>query len=82
MKKFLSDLFDQFTITCLITNAFNLFICILAIMLGQESWLSLKESVRGFTGGTVLFIMFGLPLVWAFIMVWLTRAADKLNAKV
>ena len=79
MKKFLSDLFDQFTITCLITNAFNLFICILAIMLGQESWLSLKESVRGFTGGTVLFIMFGLPLVWAFIMVWLTRAADKLN---
>ena len=82
MKKFLSDLFDQFTITCLITNAFNLFICILAIMLGQESWLSLKESVRGCTGGTVLFIMFGLPLVWAFVMVWLTRAADKLNAKV
>ena len=79
MKKFLSDLFDQFTITCLITNAFNLFICILAIMLGQESWLSLKESVRGFTGGTVLFIMFGLPLGWAFVMVWLTRAADKLN---
>ena len=82
MKKFLSDLFDKFTITCLITNAFNLFICMLAILLGQESWLSLKESVRGFTGGTVLFIMFGLPLVWAFVMVWLTRAADKLNAKV
>ena len=82
MKKLLSDLFDQFTITCLITNAFNLFICMLAILLGQESWLSLKESVRGFTGGTVLFIMFGLPLVWAFVMVWLTRAADKLNAKV
>ena len=79
MKKFLSDLFDQFTITCLITNAFNLFICMLAILLGQESWLSLRESVRGFTGGTVLFIMFGLPLVWAFVMVWLTRAADKLN---
>ena len=82
MKKFLSDLFDQFTFTCLITNAFNLFICMLAIMLGEESWLSLRESVRGFTGGTVLFIMFGLPLVWAFVMVWLTRAADKLNAKV
>ena len=79
MKKFFSDLFDQFTITCLITNAFNLFICILAIMLGQESWLSLRESVRGFTGGTILFIMFGLPLVWAFVMVWLTRAVDKLN---
>jgi len=79
MKKFLTQLFDQFTITCLITNAFNLFICILAIMLGEQSWLSLKESVRGFTGGTVLFIMFGLPLVWAFIMVWLTRAVDKLN---
>ena len=79
MKKFFSDLFDQFTIACLITNAFNLFICILAIMLGEESWLSLRESVRGFTGGTVLFIMFGLPLVWAFIMVWLTRAVDKLN---
>ena len=82
MKKFLTQLFDQFTITCLITTAFNLFICILAIMLGEQSWLSLKESVRGFTGGTVLFIMFGLPLVWAFIMVWLTIAADKLNAKV
>ncbi len=50
-----------------------------AIMLGEDSWLSLRESVRGFTGGTVLFIMFGLPLVWAFIMVWFTRAVDKLN---
>lgn len=48
-------------------------------MLGKESWLSLKESVRGFTGGTILFIMFGLPLVWALVMVWLTRAVDKLN---
>ena len=54
----------------------------LAIMLGEESWLSLRKSVHGLTGGTILFIMFGLPLVWAFIMVWLTRAADKLNAKV
>ena len=73
MKKFLTQLFDQFTITCLITNAFNLFICMLAILLGQESWLSLRESVRGFTGGTILFIMFGLPLVWAFVMVGLTE---------
>ena len=79
MKKFLTQLFDQFTITCLITNAFNLLISILAIMLGKESWLALRESVHGLTGGTILFIMFGLPLVWAFIMVWFTRAIDKLN---
>ena len=79
MKKFLTQLFDQFTITCLITNAFNLFICLLAISLGKESWMSLRESVHGLTGGTILFIMFGLPLVWAFVMVWLTRAVDKLN---
>ena len=81
MKKFSSDLFDQFTFTCLITNAFNLAICMLAIMLGEQSWLSLRDSVRGWTGGTVLFIMFGLPLVWAFVMVWLNMAVNKLNAK-
>ena len=81
MKKFFIQLFDQYTITCLITNAVNLFICLLAIMLGKESWLALKESVRGFTGGTVLFIMFGLPLVWAFVMVWLNMAVNKLNSK-
>jgi hypothetical protein len=81
MKKFLSDLFDQYTITCLITNAFNLAICMLAIMLGEQSWLSLRDSVRGWTGGTVLFIMFGLPLVWAFVMVWLNMAVNKLNSK-
>ena len=81
MKKFLSDLFDQYTITCLITNAFNLAICMLAIMLGEQSWLSLRDSVRGFTGGTILFIMFGLPLVWAFVMVWLNMAVNKLNSK-
>ena len=51
----------------------------LAIMLGEESWLALRETVRGLTGGTILFIMFGLPLVWAFVMVWFTRAIDKLN---
>ena len=79
MKKFFIQLFDQYTITCLITNAFNLFICILAIMLGKESWLALRESVHGLTGGTIFFIMFGLPLVWAFVMVWLNRAVDKLN---
>ena len=82
MKKFLTQLFDQFTITCLITNIFNLFICLLAIMLGKESWLALRESVRGLTGGAILFIMFGLPLVWAFIMVWFTRAVDNFNSKV
>ena len=82
MKKFFSDLFDQFTIACLITNAFNLFICILAIMLGEESWLSLRKSVHGLTGGTILFIMFGLPLVWGFVMVWLNKVVDKLNSKV
>ena len=81
MKKFLSDLFDQYTITCLITNAFNLAICMLAIMLREQSWLSLRDSVRGWTGGTVLFIMFGLPLVWAFVMVWLNMAVNKLNSK-
>ena len=79
MKKFFTQLFDWFTITCLITNIFNLFICLLAISLGEESWLSLRKSVHGLTGGTILFIMFGLPLVWAFVMVWLNRAVDKLN---
>jgi hypothetical protein len=74
MKKFFTQLFDQFTVTCLITNIFNLFICLLAISLGEESWLSLRKSVHGLTGG-----MFGLPLVWAFVMVWLNRAVNKLN---
>jgi hypothetical protein len=52
MKKFFTQLFDQFTVTCLITNIFNLFICLLAISLGEESWLSLRKSVHGLTGGT------------------------------
>ena len=63
MKKFLSDLFDQYTFTCLITNAFNLAICMLAIMLGEQSWLSLRDSVRGWTGGTVVYN------VWASVSV-------------
>ena len=79
MKKFFTELFDWFTVTCLITNAFNLFFCLLAISLGEESWLSLRKTVHGLTGGTILFMMFGLPLVWAFVMVWFNRAIDKLN---
>ena len=79
MKRILNNLFDQYLLCCLLTNAFNLFILILGIAIGATD--SLRESVKGISGGEILFIMFGMPLIWAVIMLWFYRAIDKLYSK-
>jgi len=53
---------------------------ILAISLGSGD--SLRDSIRGWSGGSVMFIMFGLPLVWGFILTCFDWAVDKLNSKI
>ena len=77
MKKFFNRLTHWYLFTCLVTLSFTLVLMLIAISLGSGD--SLRQSIRGWHGGRVQFIMFGLPLVWAFIMVWFTRAVDKLN---
>lgn len=79
MKRILNNLFDQYLLCCLLTNAFNLFILIVGISIGASE--SLRESLRGISGGEILFIMFGLPLIWAVIMLWFYRAIDSLYSK-
>ena len=79
MKRILNNLFDQYLLCCLLTNAFNLFILIVGIAIGSSD--SLRESLRGISGGEILFIMFGLPLIWAVIMLWFYRAIDSLYSK-
>jgi len=80
MKKFFNRLTHWYLFTCLVTLSFTLVLMLIAILLGAGD--SLKQSVKGWHGGQVQFIMFGLPLVWAFIMMWLEWATDKLNSKV
>ena len=77
MKKILNKFIHWYLVACLASLIATLLIMILAISFGSGD--SLRDSIRGWNGGSVMFIMFGLPLVWAFLMVWLTRAADKLN---
>ena len=79
MKRILNNLFDQYLLCCLLTNAFNLFILIVGIAIGASE--PLRENLRGISGGEILFIMFGMPLIWAVIMLWFYRAIDSLYSK-
>jgi len=49
----------------------------LAISLGQGE--ALANSIRGWHGGEVLTVMFGLPLAWGFISAVLDSGINKLN---
>jgi len=80
MKKFFNKLTHWYLFTCLVTLSTSLALTLLAIWLGAGD--SLKQSIKGWHGGQLMFIMFVLPLVWATIMMWLEWATDKLNSKV
>jgi hypothetical protein len=80
MKNLLNKFTHWYLFTCLVTLGTSLALTLLAIWLGAGD--SLKQSVRGWHGGQVMFIMFGLPLVWASILMWFDWAVDKLNSKV
>lgn len=80
MKNFFNKLTHWYLFTCLVTLSTSLALTLLAIWLGAGD--SLKQSIKGWHGGQLMFIMFVLPLVWAVIMMWLEWATDKLNSKV
>jgi hypothetical protein len=55
----------------------NLSLVVIAIWLGQGE--ALANSIRGWHGGDVLTVMFGLPLVWGFISAVLDTGINKFN---
>ena len=80
MKKFFSKLIDWLGFSLLICNGFALFVTLVAIAIGSGD--ALRNSVQGWHGSHVLFVMFGLPLLWAFVCMALDSAVNKFNSKV
>jgi hypothetical protein len=77
MKSFLKSYVDHTQFSLLLCSVFNLFMVMLAISLGQGE--ALANSIRGWHGGEVLTVMFGLPLAWGFISAVLDSGINKLN---
>ena len=77
MKSFLKSYVDHTQFSLLLCSVFNLFMVMLAISLGQVE--ALANSIRGWHGGEVLTVMFGLPLVWGFISAVLDTGINKFN---
>ena len=65
MKSFLKSYIAHTQLSLLLCSILNLSIVVLAVWLGQSE--ALANSIRGWHGGDVLTVMFGLPLVWGFI---------------
>ena len=80
MKKFLSNLIDWLGFCLIICNGFALIVMLIALAIGSGD--ALRNSVHGWHGSHVLFVMFGLPLLWAFVCMALDSAVNKFNAKV
>jgi|TARA_R110000751_G_C13724639_1_gene475844 hypothetical protein len=80
MKKFLSNLIDWLGFCLIICNGLALIVMLIAIAIGSGD--ALRNSVHGWHGSHVLFVMFGLPLLWAFVCMALDSAVNKFNAKV
>jgi len=80
MKKFFNLLISHIQFSLLLCSAFNLFIVMLAISIGQGE--ALANSIRGWHGGHILTVMFVLPLAWGVISTLLEVGINKLNARV
>tara|TARA_R100000963_G_C4629941_1_gene95284 strand:+ start:770 stop:1012 length:243 start_codon:yes stop_codon:yes gene_type:complete len=80
MKKFFNLLISHIQFSLLLCSAFNLFVVMLAISIGQGE--ALANSIRGWNGAEVGAVMFGLPLVWGIINAVLDTGINKLNARV
>ena len=80
MKKFLSNRIDWLGFCLIICNGFALIVMLIALAIGSGD--ALRNSVHGWHGSHVLFVMFGLPLLWAFVCMALDSAVNKFNAKV
>ena len=77
MKSFLKSYVDHTQFSLLICSVFNLFVVMLAISIGQGE--ALANSIRGWHGGEVGAVMFGLPLAWGFISAVLDTGINKFN---
>jgi len=79
MKSFFKSYVAHTQLSLLICSVFNLFMVMLAIWLGQGE--ALANSIRGWHGGDVLTVMFGLPLVWGFISAVLDAGINKFHQR-
>ena len=79
MKKFTSNLIDWLGFTLILCNGFYLVASMTAIYFGQFD--AIRNSIYGWHGGQVMFVMFGLPLLWALVIMALDSAVNKFNAK-
>ena len=80
MKKFFSNLINWLGLSLLLCNGFTLFVILVAIAMGSGD--ALRNSVHGWHGSHVLFVMFVLPTLWAFVLMALDSAVNKFNSKV
>jgi hypothetical protein len=80
MKKFISKLIDWLGFSLIICNGFTLMVILIAMSVGSGD--ALRNSIHGWHGGQVMFVMFGLPLLWAFVIMALDSAVNKFNSKV
>ena len=80
MKNFFSNLIDWLGLSLLLCNGFYLVGSITAIGFGQFD--APRNSVHGWHGSHVLFLMVGMPLISAVIFTALDSAVNKLNSKV
>ena len=80
MKNFFSNLIDWLGLSLLLCNGFYLVGSMTAIYFGQ--FVSLRNSVYGWHGSHVLFVMFGLPLLCAVVCMALHSAVNKFNSTV
>ena len=79
MKSFLKSYVAHTQLSLLLCSILNLSLIVIAIWLGQGE--ALANSIRGWHGGDVLTVMFGLPLVWGFISAVLDTGINMFHQK-
>ena len=79
MKSFLKSYVAHTQLSLLLCSMLNLSLVVIAIWLGQGE--ALANSIRGWHGGDVLTVMFGLPLVWGFISAVLDAGINKFHQR-
>ena len=80
MKKLISSFFDRFGFCLIISNILALAVMLVAVLIGSDD--ALRNSLQGWHGSHVIFVIFVLPMLWAFVLMALDSAVNKFNSKV
>ena len=78
MKKLILHILDRFILITFVCLCFDL--AMFGVAIALDSGEALANSIRGWDGGQVFLVLYGLPLAWALIMVALEKVCDKLNS--